>query len=60
MSCEKTTYDTFYEAQKTLSGFNSGRQYKNRRLAHKIPKRVYKCEKCGKYHLTSMKQKQNK
>lgn len=55
-NCEKTTYETFGEAQKVINGFKKvGRSYgKNKRkFATKKPKRVYKCEICDKYHITS-------
>jgi len=53
--CEKITYDSFFDAQTVVNkaakfGRNSSRI---RRLKNKIPKRVYRCEECGKYHLTS-------
>lgn len=51
--CDKKSYDTYYEAEKVLSMVRTGRTYKYRRLATKKPKRVYKCEECGNYHLTS-------
>jgi len=55
--CEKTTYTSFFEAEKSLSGFKKGRSYTGRRRATKKPKRAYKCEICGKYHITSKKKK---
>ena len=57
--CEKVTYETFNEAQKAVQGFKKGRSYgkSGRRLATKKPKRAYKCEICGKYHITSQKKK---
>lgn len=55
--CEKTTYRTFFEAEKKLGSFKKGRSYTGRRRATKKPKRAYKCEICGLYHLTSMKKK---
>lgn len=53
--CDKTTYQSFFEAEKALSGFKKGRSYHGRRVATKKPKRAYKCEVCGLYHLTSQK-----
>ena len=54
MVCDKRTYDSFSEAQTVVNSASKvGRKYKNRRFATKKPKRVYKCENCGKYHLTS-------
>lgn len=55
--CEKVTYETFNEAQKAVQGFKKGRAYgkSRRRLATKKPKRAYKCDICGKYHITSKK-----
>lgn len=55
--CEKTTYKSFSEAEKALSGFKKGRSYTGRRKATKKPKRAYKCEVCGDYHITSQKKK---
>jgi hypothetical protein len=60
MSCEKLTFETYYEAARVISAsINIGRK-SNRRNATKHPKRVYKCEHCGKYHLTSQKKKVSK
>lgn len=59
MTCEKTTYDSFLDAKKKLNSFHKGR-HNNRKLATKKPKRVYKCEICGKYHLTSLNKKYEK
>ena len=57
--CDKLSFDTFFEGQKVVNhAVNIGRR-KNRHLATKMPKRVYKCPDCGKYHLTS-KKKENK
>ena len=57
--CDKTTYNSFSDAEKAISGFYNGRAYgKNRRrLATKKPKRAYKCDVCGKFHITSKKNK---
>ena len=57
--CDKVTYESFNEAKRALSGFKKGRAYgkSKRRLATKKPKRAYKCEMCGKYHITSQKKK---
>ena len=59
MSCEKTTYDSFNEALKVVNSFKKGRSYgkHKRRFATKKPKRAYKCELCGKYHITSQNKK---
>jgi hypothetical protein len=57
--CEKVKYDSFFDAENAISGFKSGRAYgkSRRRLSTKKPKRAYKCEVCGKYHITSQKNK---
>lgn len=55
--CDKVTYESFGEAQKALLGFKKGRNYSRRKTSSKKPKRAYKCEICGKYHLTSQKKK---
>ncbi len=55
--CEKTTYLSFFEAEKALSGFKKGRNYTRRKSATKTPKRAYKCEMCNQYHITSQKKK---
>lgn len=57
--CEKTTYYSFFEAEKRLSKFKKGRSYgkTGRRLATKKPKRAYHCPHCGFYHITSQKKK---
>ncbi len=59
MSCEKVTYDSFNEALSTIHRSKKGRVYgkSRRRLTTKRPKRAYKCEVCGKYHITSQKKK---
>jgi hypothetical protein len=59
MKCDKVEYESFFEAERTISGFKKGRSYgkSGRRLATKKPKRAYKCEECGKFHLTSQKKK---
>lgn len=54
MMCGKKTYATFFEAEKALSTFKKGRTYGSRKIATKKPKRAYKCDVCGEYHLTSM------
>lgn len=51
----KKTHTTFFEAEKALSNFKKGRNYGSRKIATKKPKRAYKCDVCGEYHLTSMK-----
>lgn len=55
--CEKVTYQTFFEAAKQLGNFKKGRSYNGRNRCTKKPKRAYKCEVCGLYHLTSQKKK---
>lgn len=55
--CDKTTYESFSDAEKTISEFKNRRVYNYRRHATKKPKRAYKCEICGKYHITSQKNK---
>lgn len=61
--CEKIAYDTYFEAQQYV---NFAKKHPNKRIKNgkrinrmqsKLPKRVYKCEQCGKYHLTSRKKK---
>ena len=51
--CEKISYDSFFEAQKIVNLAGKIGRSKHRKCAKKRPKRVYKCEICGKYHLTS-------
>lgn len=59
MPCEKKTFNSFAEAQKVVNSANNGKRAYfngkrvNRRQTYK-PKRVYKCEDCSKYHLTSL------
>jgi hypothetical protein len=55
--CEKIAYNSFYEAQKVVNRALRIGRVDNRRMANKKPKRVYKCEQCGAYHLTSQKNK---
>ena len=54
--CGKLAFDTHKEAQAVISYNTTGRR-KNRHRATKQPKRVYKCQFCGKWHLTSKKNK---
>lgn len=56
MSCDKVSYESFAEAEKAVKGFKKGRHH-HRKFATKKPKRAYKCEICGMYHITSMKKK---
>lgn len=60
MSCEKITYETFFEAQSAVNKAGNIGRARNRQRAKKIPKRAYKCEHCNKYHLTSQKSKVKK
>jgi hypothetical protein len=60
--CEKLSYESFAEAQKVVNmANNSKRKYidgrRVNRNQNKKPKRAYKCEKCGLYHMTSQKNK---
>jgi len=53
---EKIKYESFYEAKKVLNAASKiGRVYgkSKRRLTTYKPKRVYRCQFCGYYHLTS-------
>jgi hypothetical protein len=57
--CEKLSFDTYAEAQHIVNIAHNqnkrtmyGKRRINRRQKQK-PRRVYKCETCGKYHLTS-------
>lgn len=58
MACDKLSFDTFSEAQHVVN-IAQGRKT-NRHRANKIPKRAYKCPDCGKFHLTSKKNKNYK
>lgn len=58
--CEKRQYKTYQEAQKIVSTLKRGRSYRSRKNAKKIPKRVYKCDLCGMYHITSQLEKNNR
>jgi hypothetical protein len=57
MQCDKIAYDSYSEAQKVINQAKNIRIYCNgkriKRSPPKKPKRVYKCEHCGKWHLTS-------
>lgn len=58
MFCIKLPYDTYQDAHDALVGFK--RRRRNERTGkrlHKnyVPVRVYKCDACGAYHLTSKK-----
>jgi len=53
MPCEKVTFDTFFAAQHSVNRANNFGRARNRRLAQPKPKRAYKCEACGKFHVTS-------
>ena len=59
-SCFKVVFESYADAQKVLSGMkNHGRSYgkSGRRRAFKKAQDIYKCPDCGKYHLTSKKNK---
>jgi hypothetical protein len=50
--CTKTSYPSEREANEVINSFR-----KRRVRVHygaKLPKRAYRCEKCGKWHLTSL------
>lgn len=58
--CDKIPYETYAEAQHVINvahkiphkiEMDTGRRINRRQKPR--PKRVYKCEECGKYHLTS-------
>ena len=59
IECEKLSFDSFEEAQKVINKakrmrvFQNGKRVK-KRSSYK-PQRAYKCPKCGKIHLTSLK-----
>jgi ribosomal protein L32 len=56
-TCEKIAFDSYADAIKVVRKSQSvGRVYgkTKRRLARKKLKSVYKCPDCGKYHMTSM------
>lgn len=49
--CDKKGFASHREAKETMN------YIKKARNKNKIPKRVYKCEICGEFHLTSQKSK---
>lgn len=62
-TCEKNTYKSYAEAQTVVNKANKqGRAYspKAKHNRKPVPKRVYKCELCGLYHLTSQLKKKSK
>ncbi len=60
--CDKLAFETYAEAKHLVNKANNKKRYyidgqrQNRRQTYK-PKRAYKCEICGLYHLTSLKKK---
>ena len=50
---DKIQYSTYYKAQKHLSSFNRGRNYKTRKNNKNNLKTIYKCDSCGMYHTSS-------
>jgi len=50
--CKKATFDTWWDAGARLTEIkkNSDRE--------DVPQRTYKCEKCGKWHLTKIPQEE--
>jgi hypothetical protein len=60
MTCEKITFDSCSEAQRVINKAHNTRLFKNGQRIKRLtkrdrPKRAYKCEICGKWHLTSLK-----
>jgi hypothetical protein len=53
--CEKTTYASWSEAEKAVTGFKG--RTKSRKSRTKRPQRAYKCNICEGYHITSQKRK---
>ncbi len=51
MICDKVSYDSYQDAQKASRKIS---------IREKQGFRTYKCNECGKYHLTSIKTKSNK
>jgi hypothetical protein len=51
--CEKIEYDSYYQALKELKRINYMIDFFHKEQNLKL-KRIYKCEKCGKFHLTSI------
>jgi hypothetical protein len=50
--CNKISYASEREANAVINSF-----YRRRKRVHygaKLPKRSYKCDKCGMWHLTSL------
>lgn len=58
-SSGKISFETFSEAQRIINKANKSNTHSYKRgkrlnrQTNKRPKRVYKCDECGKYHLTS-------
>lgn len=47
-SCKKVAFDTWWDAGARLN------EIKKESDREEIPQRTYKCEKCGKWHLTKI------
>lgn len=65
--CHKTAFNSFKEAQTLINRAKHGKNHKNgrkgpRKMARKdnIPVRSYLCPNCGKWHVTSKKEKYGK
>lgn len=51
-NCKKVAFDTWWDAGARL------KEIKKESDREEIPQRTYKCEKCGKWHLTKITQKE--
>ena len=56
----KEQFDSSSAAQKVVRLMNQNKRKNNRRQNGKSPARCYKCEICGKYHITGAKDKMKK
>lgn len=56
MECNKITFSSYKEAQTVVNNAHKHKYIRGKRInkkKSKIPQRVYKCNFCGFYHLTS-------
>jgi hypothetical protein len=60
MFCDKTQFEDKREARAALNRLRKGRIYYDgkRRKIKKLPVRIYFCEECNKWHMTSQRYEQ--
>jgi hypothetical protein len=57
MACSKTKYSTSIEAMLALARIEAVNKHKRKQRFNEEPSRVYQCEWCHSWHLTSQSKK---